>query len=87
MGGEHRRDVNDADVTREEIITDLVREEIITDLVDEEFEKVLDVYDYKDLVVRNMRQIGCTHLIEIDLKLQDEKPVYYKPYCMTHSER
>lgn len=77
--GEHRREVNDAEVTREEIITDLVGDEV---------ENVLYVdNEYTDLVARNMRQIGCTHLIEMDIKLQDEKPMYYKPYRMAHSER
>lgn len=37
---------------------------------------------YKDLIVRNMRQIECTHLIEIYIKLTDEKPCR-----MSHSER
>ena len=34
-----------------------------------------------------MSQIGCTYLLEIDIKLGDNKPVFYRPYQLAYGER
>ncbi|CAH1376191.1 unnamed protein product [Tenebrio molitor] len=34
-----------------------------------------------------MRQLGCTNVLEMDLHLTDDQPVFYRPYRMSFSER
>jgi hypothetical protein len=44
------------------------------------------LWDYQDLVARNIRQLGCTNVLEMDLQLTDDEPVFYRPYCMSFGE-
>lgn len=79
LEGHPKREVNTEGVKREEIDTDLEGEEA---------EKVVDlVNNYKDLVARNMKLIGCTDLLEMDIQLAEDKPVFYRPYRMSYKER
>ncbi|KAH0818604.1 hypothetical protein GEV33_004187 [Tenebrio molitor] len=77
--GTRRREVNTVPVVPSEVNTDLTAEEAtpVIELINE----------YKDLVARNMKQIGCTNLTEMDIKLTDDRPVFYRPYRMSFSER
>ncbi|KYB29479.1 hypothetical protein TcasGA2_TC034546 [Tribolium castaneum] len=75
----HRRDVNTEPIDACEINTDLAGKDA---------EKVLElINDYRDLVARNVKQIGCTNLVEMDIELTDDKPVVYRPYRMSFSEK
>jgi len=63
-------------------------EEIDTDVTEEEVPKVLDALNqYKDLVARNIRQIGCTNKAEMRIKLEKATPVHYRPYQVSQMER
>lgn len=56
-------------VIKREVNTEQIRsEEVTSDLDEDEKERVLVVInEYKDLIVRNLRQIGCTDLAEIKI--------------------
>jgi transposase InsO family protein len=72
------------EVNQEEIMT----EEVVTDLIGEEKNQlVVLINDYKDLVARNMRQIGCTNKMKMKIELTSNAPIYYRPYRLSHSER
>ncbi|KAJ8914420.1 hypothetical protein NQ315_017515 [Exocentrus adspersus] len=63
----HTRDVNTEEIKEEEVDTDLSGADA---------EKVICLLnDYKDIVARNMRQVGCTNLIEMNIQLMDDKPI------------
>jgi len=48
----------------------VLAEEIVSDLTADQAEEVLTLLnEYKDLVARNLRQVGCTHLTEMKLVL------------------
>ncbi|KAH0819328.1 hypothetical protein GEV33_003463 [Tenebrio molitor] len=51
--------------------------EVDTDTIDE----------CQDLVPRNLKQIECANLTEMDIRLNDDKPVLYRPYRMNSSPR
>ena len=73
------QELNDVPVTSEEMDTDLEGEQA---------ERVLELLnEYKDLVSRKMSQIGCTNLLEIDIELDDNKPVFYRPHRLAYGER
>ena len=56
-------------------------EEINTELQGEEAEKVLNVVnDYKDLVAKNMHQVGCTNLAEMSINMKDSIPINRRPH-------
>ncbi|XP_077275167.1 uncharacterized protein LOC143904389 [Temnothorax americanus] len=74
-----RQEVNEEEIKLEEINTDAPEEDI---------PKLLEVLNqYKDLIARNMRQIGCTKKAEMKIKLHDTTPVHYRPYRMSQAER
>lgn len=54
--------------------TEPIREDkIVSDLSADEIEEVCELLnEYKELVVQNLRQVGCTNLAEIKLVLKDE---------------
>lgn len=63
-------------------------EEIDTDLTDQESEQLLEVLnEYKDLVARDVHQLGKTNKAEMKIELQSDKPVYYRPYRLSYHER
>lgn len=52
--------------------------EIVSDLEADEVKKVPNVLNkYKDLVARNLRQIGCINLAQMKLILKDVQQVVY----------
>ena len=66
----------------------ITMEEINTELQGEDAQKVLNVVnDYKNLVVKNMRQIGCTNLAEMSINLTDSTPINRLPYRVSYPER
>lgn len=68
--------------------TSITMEEINTDLQGEDAEKVLNtVNEYKDLVAKNMRQIGCTNLAEMKINLTKSTPINRRPNRVSHVER
>lgn len=76
---EHNREINQEPVLAEEIVSDLTADQV---------EEVLTLLnEYKDLIARNLRQVGCTHLTEMKLVLKDERPVVYRPYRISYKER
>jgi transposase InsO family protein len=77
--GTRRAEVNDDPIDVSEINTELSGDELL------ELQGLL--VDFKDLVARNMRQLGCTNVLEMDLHLTDDQPVFYRPYRMSFSER
>ena len=75
----YRKEVNDMPITMEEINTELQGEDA---------QKVLNVVnDYKDLVAKNMRQIGCTNLAEMSISLTDSTPINRRPHRVSYPER
>ena len=63
-------------------------EEINTELQGEEAEKVLNVVnDYKDLVAKNMHQVGCTNLAEMSINMKDSIPINRRPHRVPYPER
>lgn len=73
-----RQEINEEEVKRDEIDTDLSEGET------SELLKVLN--KYKDLIARNIRQIGCTDKAEMEIKLENTTPVYYRPYRVSQFE-
>lgn len=74
-----RPEVNEKEITLEEIDTDLPEEEV---------PRLLNVLgQYKDLVARNMKQIGCTNKTEMKIELEKTTPVHYRPYRTSQAER
>jgi len=66
----------------------LSTEEVVSDLTADQVDEVLTLLnEYKDLVARNLRQVGCTHLTEMLLVLKDDRPVVYRPYRISYKER
>lgn len=52
--------------------------EIVSDLEADEVKKVANVLNkYKDLIARNLRQIGCINLAQMKLTLKDVQQVVY----------
>lgn len=74
--------------TREINKEPILAEEVISDLAADQVDEVLTLLnEYKDLVARNLRQVGCTHLAEMKLVLKDDRPVVYRPYRISYQER
>lgn len=42
---------------------------------------------YRDCFANNLSEIGCTDAVEMKIDLLDDKPVVYRPYRLSHSER
>lgn len=42
---------------------------------------------YRDCFALNLSEIGCTNSVEMKIDLLDERPVVYRPYRLSHSER
>lgn len=59
-----------------------VNEELVT--ADHVEQLLLLLNEYKDLVARNLRQVGCTHLTVMKLELKDNRPVVYRPYRLAY---
>ena len=73
---------------REINVIPVTLDEVNTDLEGEKAESLLDLLnEYKDLVARNMSQLGCTSRMEMHIELENEKPVFYRPYRLSYSER
>ena len=63
---------------REINVVPVTLDEVNTDLEGEEAECLLDILnEYKDLMARNMSQLGCINRIEMHIELENEKPVFY----------
>ena len=55
---------------------------------DEQAERALAlVNEYRDLIARNMAQLGCSNALEMEIETEDGKTVYYRPYRLSYSER
>jgi phosphoribosylpyrophosphate synthetase len=76
--GTFRVEVNDDPIELSEINSKLSSYKLL------ELKRLL--WDYQDLVARNIRQLGCTNVLEMDLHLTDVEPVFYRPYCMSFGE-
>ncbi|XP_048477760.1 uncharacterized protein LOC125488660 [Plutella xylostella] len=55
-------------------------------------EKSLDklyelLQSYRDCFATNLSEIGCTNQVEMQIDLTDDKPVVYRPYRLSFSER
>ena len=73
------REVNDVLATRKEIDTDLEGEQA---------ERALAlINEYRDLIARNMAQLGCSNALEMNIETEDGKTVCYRPYRLSYSER
>ena len=77
--GNQRREVNQEPVVEAEVNTEVTG--------DDKYQLMSLLNEYKDLVARNMKQLGCTTLVEMDIQLEDDQPTYYRPYRMAYSER
>jgi hypothetical protein len=76
---ETQREVNTEPVELHEITSDLDADEVI---------RVQDLLnDYKELIARKLRQVGCTNLAEMKLVLRDDKPIVYRPYRLSYHVR
>ncbi|KAH0817294.1 hypothetical protein GEV33_005497 [Tenebrio molitor] len=61
--------------------------EVDTEVIEEEATPVIETIDEcQDLVPRNLKQIGCANLTEMDIRLNDDKPVLYRPYRMSFNK-
>lgn len=61
---------------------------IPTDAPDEIKQKLLKLLNkYRDCFAQNLRELGKTDLVEMEIELKDEKPVVYRPYRLSHPER
>jgi hypothetical protein len=76
--GTFRVEVNDDPIELSEINSKLSSYKLL------ELKRLL--WDYQDLVARNIRQLGCTNVLEMDLHLTDDESVFYRPYCMSFGE-
>lgn len=76
---QNTREINEVPVTVDEIVCDLASDQVDHVLV------LLN--EYKDLVARNLKQVGCTHLAEMKMILKDDRPVVYRPYRISYKER
>lgn len=75
----YAREVNEEPVTGDEVVSDLTADQV---------EQVLPLLnEYKDLVARNLRQVGRTYLTDMKLVLKDDRPVVYRPYRLSYNER
>lgn len=61
-------------------------EEIVSD-VDEVIRVEQLLNERKKVIVHNLRQIGGTNLAEMKLVLKDDRPIVYRPYCLSYQER
>lgn len=50
-----------------------------------ELERLLN--SYRDCFAFNMKELGCTTITEMTIRLNDDTPVTYRPYRLPHSER
>lgn len=63
-------------------------DEINTELPIETAEEIVSILnDFKDLIARNIRQIGCTNKMEMSITLADSNPVVYRPYRFSQPEQ
>jgi hypothetical protein len=61
--------------------------EVDTEVIEEEATPVIETIDEcQDLVPRNLKQIGCANLTKMDIRLNDDKPVLYRPYRMSFNK-
>lgn len=76
-------------ITRREFnIVPVELHEITSDLDIDEVVQVRDILnEYKGLIARELRQIGCTNLAEMKLVLKDARPIVYRPYRLSYYER
>jgi hypothetical protein len=76
--GTLRREVNTVPV---------IASEVNTEVIEEEATPVIEIInECYDLVPRNMKPIGCANLTEMDIKLTDDKSVFYRSYGMSFNE-
>lgn len=75
--------------TTREVNKEEVNEETINTELDcdgkKELKMLLD--DYRDLIAKNIHQLGCTDKIQMDIQVTGDAAVYYRPYRLSHSER
>lgn len=77
-------DIRSCVVNQEPITSD----EIVTDLDADQQQDVLTVInEYRDLVAKIIRQVGCTHLADAKLDMKDDQPVVYRPFRLSFHER
>lgn len=75
-------------INREINIEPIQIHEIVSDLDDDEIVSVEQILnEHRGVVARNLRQIGCTNLAEMKIKLKDDQPVVYRPYRLSYYER
>ena len=66
----------------------ILESEIDTDVEGENKKLLLKVLnDYKDLIARNMKQLGCANNVEVTINLSSQEPICYKPYRLSFHER
>lgn len=77
------------DNTRPEINSiPITKEEVNRELPEYEAQKVLEVInEYKDLIARNLHQIGCTDMGAMRIALNDATPYSRRPNRVLYSKR
>lgn len=75
----YNREVNKQNVTLSELNTELKGSDAqrLVSLLNE----------YKDVIARNMKQLGVTNKIKMKIDLMSDKPIYFKPYRLSFYER
>ncbi|XP_076394117.1 sphingosine kinase 2 isoform X3 [Megachile rotundata] len=73
---------------REVNVEPIKLDEVNTDLPKEEAEHVVSILnDFKDLIARNIRQVGHTNMAEMKISLMDATPIAHRPYRVSQYER
>lgn len=57
-------------------------------VTDEEKQRLLDLLDrYKHCFASSLKELGCTNVTEMNIELNSQRPVVYRPYRLSHHER
>lgn len=66
----------------------LLIEDINTDVKGEDAEQLLNLMnEFTDIIGDDITKLKCTDKIEMEIELNDNKPVYYRPYRLAAAER
>lgn len=60
----------------------------IGNVADEDKQKRLDLVNkYQDCIALSLDELGCTHIEEMAINLNDDHPVVHRPYILSQKER
>lgn len=77
-------------ITDQEVLKPLTSEDvrINSELTQEQTLLVINLINkYRSCFALTLSEIGCTDITDMQIKVNDESPVVYRPYRLSHSER